>query len=329
MTAGAVVVAGAGYLGYQALTAPKLNVNLGIAPGTQTLWRYAAQQRTALFAPLGYDLTFSNYPDETALRSAFVSGEVDVIASLVPTVAALADAGIQAQLFLPIAWLREGYPFVVPTDSPIKGMNDLPGHRVATYPLDHPGMAYWLAMAPATAKVDLRSLKPTETLTPDVQLQQKLVDAAAMGGSQWAIMSRAAVYRKVTDLETAWQQISGSPRLLLFGGYLARRDWIAAHPQFIRDFITANQQAFASYKSDRAAFLNVTAAYPNGPRMTVADNQAQATYLGYDDVGADRMAISAQDIADYQKLFPLMADQQYLKSPPADAASLFYQAPPR
>jgi ABC-type nitrate/sulfonate/bicarbonate transport system substrate-binding protein len=325
---GAVVALGAGYLGYQAYVTPKLSVQVGIAPGTQTLWRYVAQKKGTLFAPLGYDVTFVNFPDEASLRTAFLGGKLDIIATLVPTLASLADAGESAQMFLTIAWLKEGYPFIAPTSSPIKGLTDLAGHKIATYPLDHPGMAYWQAMALATANVNLASLNPVQTLNPDLALVQKSVDAACMGGSQWAALSQDQSFHKLTDLQTIWRQLSGSDHLLLYGGYLARPSWLAAQTAFVQDFVTAHQQAFQSYKQDRQTFLDVTAAYDNGPHMTSAENQAQATYLGYDDVGPERVAISSQDVADYRRIFGLMAAAKVIQSAPANPDSLFASPPP-
>jgi len=326
--AGAVVALGAGYLGYQTLVAPKLSVQIGIAPGTQTLWRYVAQKKGTLFAPLGYDVTFVNFPDEASLRTAFLGGKLDIIATLVPTLASLADAGESAQMFLPIAWLKEGYPLIAPASSPIKGLTDLAGHKLATYPLDHPGMAYWQALALATASVNLATLNPVQTLNPDLALVQKSVDAACMGGSQWASLSHDPSFNKLTDLQTIWRQLSGSDHLLLYGGYIARPSWLAAQTAFVQDFVAAHQQAFQAYQQDRETFLNVTTAYDPGPHMTSAENQAQATYLGYDDIGPERIAIGSQDVADYRRIFGLMAAAKVIQSAPANPDSLFASPPP-
>jgi ABC-type nitrate/sulfonate/bicarbonate transport system substrate-binding protein len=323
--AGGIAALGIGYVGYRVVVGSKRGARLGIAPGSQTLWRYVAQRKDEFFGPLGDDVAFETYPDENALRSAFVSDTIQVMASLVPTVASLADAGVAAQLFLPIAWLKEGYPFVVPVDSPIHTLADLLGRRIATYPIDHPGMAYWLALSLATANLNLLSLNPTESLSPDALLQQHAVDAACMGGAQWAALQRNQSYRKVADLETAWRLVSGSARLLIFGGYIARRELIQQQPELIGDLMKVHVQALRAYKQERASFLKTTSDYAGGPVMQDSDNQAQATYLGYDDVDVDRMTIGDQDVQDYQRLFGLMAQGGYLRAAPRDVGSLFYR----
>jgi ABC-type nitrate/sulfonate/bicarbonate transport system substrate-binding protein len=324
--AGSAVALGLGYAGYRVYDAGLASVRLGIAPGSQTLWRYVAQRKGDLLGSLGYDTTFVTYQDESTLRVAFAEGKIDVMASLTPTVALLAGAGIPARLFLPIGWLREGYPFVVASDSSIDSLADLPGRRVATYPLGHPGMAYWLALGLATANLNLAALNPRQTLSPEVLLQRKEVEAACVGGSQWAVLSKIAGYRKLTDLQTVWQGLNGNPRLLLFGGYIARADFIQTHGKFVADFIQAHARALDEYKKNRADFLRVAASYNAGFAMSSADNQVQATYLGYDDVGPDRLTIGDDDIADYARLFALMAKAGFLRRAIADPGSLFYRS---
>ena len=324
--AGAAVTLGAGLTGCSVLGLNRLHVNLGIAPGSQTLWRYIAQRKDELLTPRGYDATFHEYPDEVTLRSAFVGGQVDVIASLVPTVASLAADGLDVQLFLAIAWLHEGYPFITNAETSIKTLQDLVGKRVATYPLDHPGMGYWRAIYLARTKLDLTALNPVTSLSTDQLLLAKKVDAACMAGAQWAALQSNGQFRKMTDLETEWQKISGSQRLLVFGGYIARRDFVQQHLQFVKDFSDVNGQALQAYHADRGSFLKVTAAYPS-PKMSAADNQAQATYLGYDNVTPDRVILTDSDASDYQKLFSLMAEANYLPKAPSNVANLFYRPP--
>jgi ABC-type nitrate/sulfonate/bicarbonate transport system substrate-binding protein len=323
---GAGVLAGAVGYGAYRLLGSSSTVRLGIAPGTQTLWRYVANRNDELLRPLGHAAEFLSYPDEPSLRSAFVSGKVDVIASLVPTVASLAESGVGAQLFLPIAWLREGYPFVVSRDSGITSLADLRGRRVGTYPLDHPGMLYWEALARAVASVEIASLNPEQTLTPDELLSRRTVEAACVGGVQWSLLQRDGSFRKLVDLQSAWRTASGSQRLLIFGGYIAHREFIDARASFVADFARVHVQALTAYKRDRAAFINATlGASGAGPAMTADQSQDQATYLGYDDVGPERLAIDDQDVADHRKLFDLMAQSKVLKSPPPDAASVLRQ----
>lgn len=324
---GTVAALAVGFLGYTAIVSQKTPIRLGIAPGTQTMWRYVAQRQDELFGPTKYSLTFNDYPDEASLRSAFVDGQIDVMASLVPTVASLSEAGIAAKLFLPMAWLHEGFPFIIPDGSSITDLASLRSRKVATYPLVHPGMAYWHALALATAHLALKDLNPVETLTPDLSLEKKLVDAGCLGGAQWAALQAQSGFRKLTDLQTTWSRYSGSTRLLVYGGFIARGEFVAGSADFIQLFLKVHQDALTAYQGNRASFLDITAAYASPP-MDPTQNQSQATYLGYDDVDVGRFTISDADVADYQRLFDLMAQAGYLKARPTDAGSLFYRASP-
>src|SRR5262249_45798619 len=137
---------------------------------------------------------------------------------------------------------------------------------------------------------------------------------------------RSQGYRKLVDLQTAWRAISGSQRLLIFGGYIARRDFLDARAAFAADFARVHVQALNEYKSDRASFVNATLEVGTaGPSVSAVQPPDQATYVGYDDVGPERIAIDDQDVADYRKLLELMAKSNVLKSPPPDAAALFRQ----
>jgi ABC-type nitrate/sulfonate/bicarbonate transport system substrate-binding protein len=339
---GTVAAIGLGFLGYRAAVGHRPSIRLGIAPGTQTLWRYVAKRQDELFGATKYDLTFLNFSDESALRTSFVQGQIDVMASLVPTVAMLADAGIAAKLFVPTAWLHEGFPFVVPDGSSISDLASLRGRRIAMFPLDHPGIGYWHALILATAQIPLATLRPIETLSPDVSLVQKQVDAACLSGVQWAALQRQTGYHKLTDLQATWSKYSGSQRQLIFGGLIARRQFLDANPEFVDLMVKTHADALQAYKTDRPGFLAVTAAYgaPGAaatpiqansgesriPEMTVEQNQSQATYLGFDDVGVDRIVIGDDDVADYGRLFALMAQSGFLKAPPSDVPGFFYRA---
>jgi ABC-type nitrate/sulfonate/bicarbonate transport system substrate-binding protein len=316
---GAVAATAIGYAGLR-LFPGRQKVRLGIAPGTQTLWRYLAARKDELLGPLGYDAELAPFADEVELRSAFVGGKVEVIASLVTTAASLAESGIAAQLFLPIAWLREGYPIVVANDSSIGTLSDLRGRRVGTYPLDHPGMLYWRAMAPAVGGVDIAELDPIQTLEPDKLLASRSVDAAILGGVQWANLQHQPTYRKLLDLQTAWRTVGGTGRLLIFGGYIARRELLDARPRLGPDLLAAHRAAFQVYRDNRNEFLDTVSGPNVRPLMTPPQNQAQATYLGYDDVDASRLSIGDADIADHQNLFSLMSKVGVLKAPGPDAA---------
>ncbi len=327
---------GAGALGLGALVMPLLQgcaaaglftspvkATLAIAPGSQTMWRYLAVKSDELFAGKSYQLQFQAFVDETALREAFTGGQVDIIASLVPTVALLALQGLDVQFFLPIAWVREGYPLVARDSAHITHLTDLRGKKVALYPSDHPGTAYWRAVLLSSYKMRTEDLDVQYTLAPDALLTSGQVDVAMLGSVQWTRIQPASNYVKITDLQTEWAKISVSNRMLMFGGYIAHRSFLDSKEQFVRDFARAHIDAFQLYRSNKRAVLEAVSSEEAGPTVSYAENEAIARYLGYEDVDPTRVLIDDQDIADYNRLFGMMAEAGFLASNPSDAARLF------
>ncbi|MDP2726768.1 MAG: MqnA/MqnD/SBP family protein [Dehalococcoidia bacterium] len=304
---------------------------MGIVGGSQPLWRYVAQQRDQLL-PSNYLVSFSIYPNESALKSAFLNKEVDVIATLPPQLAALSQAGVQAQYFSPIAWLKEGYPIIVPTASAIRSPADLAGAKLSTFPSDHPGLAYWQAFIQENygfRLADQTSLVISQS--PEDTLLNNEADAATVDAVAWGQLKGQGKYRAISDLATEWAKLSGSSRPLMYGGYVARKEWVDKNQKFVDDFTKANYQALQAYQKDQKAFLERAAAYadPNASSMTNEVLQSVADYLGMSQVAPERAYVTEADVADYARLFPLLAKTGYLTGSVPPAGNFFYLSPSR
>ena len=329
---GFVAAAAAGAMGGR-LLADRLRprtIRLGILQGTQTLWRYFALQKAQLLEPLGHHVEFANFPAEAPLQDAFVRGELDVMANLPTVLPLLAARGLATQLFLPIAWLREGFPLVVRRESAARSVADLAGQPVASLPLDQPGMAYWRALALANHGPRLdEHLSLRQVASPEQLLLQELVEGAFIASPAWATLKNAPEFRLVSDLSSEWRRFSGSGRLPIFGGYIARLDWITEQRGFVEDLLRLHAEALERYTTDRTGFLTIVSRQNGLPEVKPEANQAIATYLGYDDVQPQRLSISDDDVADYERLFPLLLRSGFLAGPPPAARALFYVSPLR
>lgn len=305
---------------------PPLEVRMGIVGGSQPLWRYVAQERDKLLTPSGYLVSFRAYPSESALKDAFLNSEVEVMATLPPQLPALAQAGVQAQYFLPISWLKEGYPIVVPNESAIRSPADLPGARLSTFPSDHPGLAYWQGFIQENygfRLADKASLIVSQN--PEAALLNGQADAATADSVAWGQLKGQGKYRAVSDLATEWAKLSGSSRPLLYGGYVARKEWLERNQRFVEHFIQVNYGALQAYRQDQQAFLDTAASYSEAdvPAMPADLLQAVADYLGMAQVPPERAYVTEADVADYDRLFQLLAKTGYLKEAPP-ASSFFY-----
>ncbi|MDP2659277.1 MAG: PhnD/SsuA/transferrin family substrate-binding protein [Dehalococcoidia bacterium] len=303
------------------------DVRMGITGGSQPLWRYVAQQRDKLLTPSGYLVSFTSYNSEADLRNAFLNGDVDVMATLPPQAPALAQEGVNVRYFLPIAWLKEGYPIVVPVESGIHSLSDLDGKKLSTFQSDHPGFAYWQAFIQANygfRLADRTSL--VMSLNPGEPFLNGDADAATLDSVVWGQLKGAGKFRVVSDLATEWAKLSGSSRPLAYGGYVARSEWLDENQQFVEDFIRANYRALQDYKKDQKSFMDIAAAYSEGGAQPMPADvlQSVADYLGMSQVAADRAYLTDADVADYERVFQLLAKTGYLKGNVPAAASLFY-----
>jgi ABC-type nitrate/sulfonate/bicarbonate transport system substrate-binding protein len=296
---------------------------LAISPGNQTLWRYLEAKNQELLRPKGYLVELNNVGSEDELRDGLIAGRFDAIATLLPAVPQLAETGHQVKFFLPIAWLREGYPLLVAESSPIRAVGDLAGKRVATFPLNHPGYAYWRAFLLKHYGLRGEQLSTIQNLDPQDALIGGMADAAFVSGGGWAALQAAGGYRKVADLQGEFRWLTGSDRLAIFAGFLGKTPWVDANTRFIADLTQVARQGLEAYQRDRNAFLDTVTNVPGSPPMTRDDNAAIATYLGYDAVTPDRVVLSRADVDDFAKFFPLMADAGILKASPSDAGALF------
>lgn len=305
----------------------KTEVRLGIVGGSQPLWRYVAQQKEQLLPSSEYVVSFSVYPNEFALKEAFLSNSLDAMATLPTQLPALAQAGTDVQYFLPIAWLKEGYPIIVPSESTIRSPADLDGARLSTFPSDHPGLAYWQIFIQENygfRVADKASLVISQN--PETALLNGEADAATMDSVAWGQLKSQGKFRAVSDLATEWAKISGSSRPLVYGGYVARKDWIERNRRFVDEFIQANFKAFQAFQQDPKGFLDSAASYSEGNASPISIEvlQSVASYLGMSDAAPERAYLTEADAADYGRIFQLLAKGGYLKGNTPQAESLFY-----
>lgn len=300
-----------------------VRARLGITGGTQTLWRYLVVNDLRWLRPRGIVAQFSHFPAEEQLQSAYRTGAVDVIATLLPAVPALAETGVPIRFFLPIGWLREGYPIVAPAQGRVASVADLKAARLATYPPSHPGFACWRALLLANYGIRVESLNSIAGTNPYELLANGQADAAVVSSAEWAELRHAPELRKVSDLQAEWGRLTGSERLLIFAGYAARPEFLRANPSFLTAMVELHQNALRAFQSARAEFLSRISGAPAGlPGLTTEANAYIAHYLGYEDVPPERVRLSQNDLEDATRLFQLLAEAGYLRQGAPDAAAL-------
>ena len=299
-------------------------IKLGISPGNQTLWRYLVARNNELLRSKSHLVDFINVSSEDELQTGLINGTFDVIATLIPAVPKIVAAGTPVRFFLPIAWLNEGYPLIVAENSPIRSLPDAAGRRLATFPVGHPGFAYWQAFLLKHYGLRGAAISTNQSLEPHVALANGEADAAFVAGAGWAQLKSAGGYRKVADLQGEFKWLTGIDRVPMFAGFVAKNTWIEENQRFVTDLVGAARQSLDQYKRTPSAFMDIVTSEPAYAALSRDENIAIATYLGYDAVNADRVQITQEDIDDYRRFLPLLVDSGVLPALPGDPADLFY-----
>jgi ABC-type nitrate/sulfonate/bicarbonate transport system substrate-binding protein len=328
----AALAAGASAFVPRAGGAASPKARLGITGGTQTIWRYlAARQADLLEKPLGYDLEFRIFPADATMRTVFLADDLEGFTTLIPEAAALVDQKVDVQFFLPIAWVRETGVFVVKKDSGIKSLAEAKGRKIATSPLRQAGLAYFRAFVLQNHGFKLEDhLDLLQVNTPDVPLEAGQTDGAYISSVHWARLKDTGRYVKLTSLGEEWARISRSPRLLAFGGVLARRKWIEENRKLVDGLIGAAKEAQRHFQRNRAEFLELVRSYDaDGSIKKQTTEQAAFTAwsLGHEDVGPERVHLTSQDVEDFKLVFGLLEKAGYLKAVPR-VETLFYLTTP-
>ncbi len=312
-----------------------LKVRMAIVPGSQTLWRYLAAKNEELFKPLGYDVEFRNMTDEAAQRTAFLTGDIDVMTANVPVVPSLKEQAGPVQFFLPFAWAQEGYLWFVKKDSPIQTVADMKGKKVACFDLNHPGQAYWRALL--LENYGLRLEKDFDLIISNNPGQAVDVGQAEVGITaswDWAKRKETGNYRAISTVADEWKKVVKDDVQIILGGALAKTEWIQKNKKFVDDYIKIAYEALKVYKTNKEAFMKVVVEYTgNGTAPKYAPGQAEfiAWYLGMDANPPERIYLSQRDVEDHKKLFPMLFRCGYLKSEPSpqDVEAMFYMSKPQ
>ncbi len=282
-------------------------VRLGIAGGSQTLWRYLAISGDAFLGQSGYQTEFRTYPTEAEAAAALQSREIDVLASVISALPEVRQASGDIRFFLPIAWLEEGFPIMVPGDSPLQSVADLAGQPVAIYPERHPATLFWRTLVQANYGQDLLSAwRVNASPSPESVLDVRST-VAGMVASTSIQAFESQGYRQLSNLSREWEKQRTSDRLMIFGGYMASAAFLRNYRPFVRAFVQANQDALRRYQQEQLAFLEIVSRPQEGlPAIPLAENQAIARYLGLGAVAPERMRLDQVDVQDASRLLDLM-----------------------
>lgn len=202
----------------------------------------------------GYKINWRRFESGAKVATAMASGDVQIgVIGSSPLTAAVSQ-GVDVQLFWILDDINEAEALVVRNGSGINKPEDLKGKKlgVPVASTTHFHTMYAL---------ELWGIKPSEVQILNMQPNQ-IAAAWARGDIDAAYVWDPALSRiKETGkvlITSAELSKKGKPT---FDGIAVRREWAAAHPQFMAQFTQVLAQAYADYRKNPAAWT------PDSPQV--------------------------------------------------------------
>lgn len=224
----------------------------GTAPGGRVTFRYQGSANNVTFPELADDLGYFTtieleYVGATVSGpqdiQSVATGQTDVGGAFSGAIVKLAEAGspITAVINYYGSDTKSYQGLYVRKDSAIRGPKDLVGKKIAVNTLGAHAEAFietWLTKAGLTSQeidqVQLVVLPPNDT---EEAIRRKQVDVGVLGGVlQDRALSQPDIRELVRDTEVLGHELNG-------GQYVLRDDFIAEHPDAVREFTTGVAKA--------------------------------------------------------------------------------------
>ena len=224
----------------------------GTTPGGKVTFRYQGSANNVTFPELADDLGYFSkvtleYVGATVSGpqdiQSVATGQTDVGGAFSGAVVKLAGAGSPITAVINYYGSDEtSYQgLYVRKDSSIRGPKDLVGAKIAVNTLGAHAEAFvetWLTKAGLSAaeieQVQLVVLPPNDT---EEAIRRKQVDVGALGGIlQDRALSQPDIRELIRDVDVLGHELNG-------GQYVLRDDFIAEHPDAVRDFTTGVAKA--------------------------------------------------------------------------------------
>ncbi len=294
---------------------------VGIDIPFHPLVNYVIANEDAYFGDTRYDVKF-RVLDTATLVPTFGKGDLDTIAtfpSFLPRIEQ--NYGIVAREFFPLGRIAPGTlaeTIWVPKSSRARGLDDLEGEKVATYPLEGwVGIAEAMVLAATGRQIgeffDLR-----ESAAPSQQLILGRV-AAAMPLLDVVELAKTGDFRPLTGAQEIFERELGDP-FVLSGGLVATDDFIAGNPEFIADLIAAFQDAWDEFLKDPDHVIDV-AAEQSG--VSAEQIRGFSENIGLARIPRKARRITSRDVETWTALYKLLAKAEFLAEEPRDPAKYF------
>ena len=285
------------------------------------LFDYLAAKTDSIFAGKPYSVKFKVLDAKTQVP-AFGAGQCDVMTtppSAIPRVTE--QYKLQVAEFFPLARWTIGPQILVKKGSPYTTLASLKGKKVAITPLNTRFGSEEAAIEAATGQNIRSYFKLEQTNAAAQQLTLGRVDAAFIEAPTTYPLLQGGKFKAIYSVHDAFLKAFGDPAVVN-GGYIARTSFIrsAAGSRFTKDLVAATQKVWNQYVKDPNS-VNSVASKQSGIAVPMLAVVGQV--LDLQKMPARLRAITPQDVKSWQKIFPLLAKSGFIKTAPANVASLF------
>jgi ABC-type nitrate/sulfonate/bicarbonate transport system substrate-binding protein len=294
-------------------------ITVGIDIPFHPLFNYVVGKKDEYFADKPYTVTF-RFLDATTQVPSFGKGELDVMTtppSFIPRV--MSQYGIKPVLFFPLARWTPGPEILVPKDSPLSSLADLEGKRVAVPPLQTRFGSEEAAIIAVTGQNIREYFDIQETEAAAQQLTLGRVDAAFIEAPTTFPLLEGGKYKSIYSVQEAFREALGDPAVVN-GGYIARKEFIAANRDFVDDLIAATQDAWNRYQENPDE-VNAVASEVSG--IPPEQLELVGKVLNLEDMPENLRRITPQDLETWKKLFPLLQKSGFIAEAPKIVEELF------
>lgn len=240
-------------------SATSYTVGLSYIPNVQFAPVYLAAERGALPGA-----TVRHHVQSEGLFQALIAGTEDIVVAGADEAAAAADSSL-----LVVAPYYQQFPvvLVVPEDSPIKSLADLPGKKVGI-PGSYGETSYGYRAGLQAAGVDLGSVDLQEIgYTQVAALTTGKVDAVV------GFVNNDAVQAELAGLKVRTIPL-GTDTGLRSASIVTRKEFAAAHPEVLRQFVGAMFESYDALRTNPEA--GVDAAVSLVPNLGDPEQRAAA-----------------------------------------------------
>jgi ABC-type amino acid transport substrate-binding protein len=283
------------------------------------LFDYLAEKTDTIFAGKPYTVKFKVLDAKTQVP-AFGAGQCDVMTtppSAIPRVTA--QYHLKVAEFFPLARWTIGPQILVKKGSPFTTLASLKGKKVAITPLNTRFGSEEAAIEAATGQNIRSYFKLEQTNAAAQELTLGRVDAAFIEAPTTYPLLQTGKFKAIYSVHDAFQKAFGDPAVVN-GGYIARTSFIKSSAGFTRDLVKATQTVWNQYVKDPKS-VNDVASKQSG--IAVAQLAVVGEVLDLVKMPVKLRAITPQDVKSWAKIFPLLVKSGFIKTAPANPASLF------